>query len=124
MEVFMKTKMIVLVITGFAALFLAAGCIGLGSAPEAGYRTGVYQGTGQGCRGPIVVQLQVSPAGIDDIIIISHREAPYPGGAAMEELLELVLETGSTDLDVISGASLSSRGFLKAVDNALEKANL
>ena len=42
----------------------------------------------------------------------------------MEELLELVLETGSTDLDAVSGATFSSRGFLEAVDDALGHAIL
>jgi len=70
------------------------------------------------------VQVQTSPAGIEDIVIISHREAPYPGGAALEELLELVMETGSADVDAVSGASISSRGFLEAVENALAKAQM
>ena len=40
----------------------------------------------------------------------------------MEELLEAVLETGSTDLDAVSGATFSSAGFLEAVEDALGKA--
>ena len=104
---------------GIAILLLMAGCLGPGLVREAGgYRAGVYEGTGRGFRGPIVVQVQMSPAGIEDVIILSHRETAYPGAAAMEELLELVLETGSTDLDVVSGASVSSRGFLEAVEDA------
>ena len=98
------------------------GCLGSYLALKTGCTAGIYEGTGRGCRGPIVVQVLTSPAGIEDIAIISHREAPNPGVIAMEELLELVLEAGSTDLDVISGASLSSRGFLEAVENALAKA--
>ena len=105
---------------GIAALLLLAGCLSSGH-KAAGYMNGAFEGTGRGFRGPIVVQVQTSFAGIEDIVIISHRESAFPGAAAMEELLELVLETGSTDLDVISGASLSSRGFLEAVENALSK---
>jgi uncharacterized protein with FMN-binding domain len=68
------------------------------------------------------VRLQISSAGIEDIVITSHRERAYPGTAAMEELLEEVLETGSTDLDAVSGATFSSMGFLEAVEDALRKA--
>jgi len=107
---------------GIAILLLMAGCLGPGLVREAGYRAGVYEGTGRGFRGPIVVQIQMSPSGIEDVVILSHRETPYPGAAAMEELLELVLETGSADLDVISGASVTSRGFLEAVEDAAAKA--
>ena len=83
---------------------------------------GTYEGSSRGYRGQIHIQLQTSYAEIEDIVIISHQESSYPGAAAMEELLEAVLETGSTDLDAVSGATYSSRGFLEAVEDALAKA--
>jgi len=115
-------NLLLFAIPGITALLIAAGCLNSGSIFDAGFKAGIYEGTGQGFRGAIVVQVQTSPAGIEDIIIISHREALNPGVTAMGELLDLILETGSTDLDVISGASLSSRGFLEAVEDALAKA--
>ena len=105
-----------------AAGALFPGCLGSASVREAGFAPGNYEGTGRGYRGPIRVQVQISPAGIEDIVIIEHRENAYPGAAAMEELLEAVLETGSTDLDAVSGATYSSRGFLEAVEDAIGKA--
>ena len=116
------THRAILISAGLAAFSFLAGCLGTASVMETGYTSGIFEGTGQGCRGRIMVQVQTSPAGIEDIAIVSHRETPSPGLTAMEELLDLVLETGSTDLDVISGATLSSRGFLEAVENALAKA--
>ena len=104
---------------GFAACVLIAGCVGGASIMESGYTPGVYEGLGRGYRGPILVQVLLSSAGIEDIQIISHTEGAYPGAAAMEELLDLVLTEGSTDLDAISGATYSSRGFLEAVEDAL-----
>ena len=102
---------------------LVSGCLGLSFLRETGYAPGAYEGTGRGHLGPIHVRIQVSPAGIiEDIAITGHRESVYPGEAAMEELLELVLETGGTDLDAVSGATFSSRGFLEAVEDALGKA--
>ena len=106
----------------FGLAFFAPGCLGLGFIRETAYVPGTYEGTGQGYRGSIHVSLEISTAGIEDIAIISHNDTVYPGEAAMEELLELVLETGSTDIDAVSGATFSSRGFLQAVENALEKA--
>ena len=102
--------------------FPALGCLGAGSFLQASYAPGTYEGTGRGYRGPIRVQVQVSPDGIEDIVISEHRESAYPGAAAMEELLEAVLETGSTDLDAVSGATYSSRGFLEAVEDAVGRA--
>jgi fumarate reductase flavoprotein subunit len=112
---------------GLSKLILSAlvlSCMGSPFVREAGYTPGAYEGTGSGYRGPIHVRVQTSAAGIDDIAIISHRESNFPGLAAMEELLEEVLETGETGLDAISGATYSSRGFLQAVEDALEKASV
>ena len=107
-----------------SALFfcLVSGCLGSGFVREAGYVPGTYEGTGHGYRGPIHVEVELSHAGIENVTIIGHSEGAYPGGAAMEELLESVLETGGTDLDAVSGASFSSAGFLEAVEDALRKA--
>ena len=104
------------------AQLLISGCLGSGFVRETSYTPGVYAGIGQGYRGSIHVQVQISQAGIEDIVITGHSEGAYPGGAAMEELLELVLETGGTDLDAVSGATFSSTGFLEAVEDALGKA--
>ena len=103
---------------------LMLGCLGSDFILDTGFSPGVYEGTGQGRRGPILVRLQISQAGIDDIVIVSHRESAYPGGAAIMELLEEILETGSTDLDAVSGATFSSAGFLEAVEDALRKATM
>jgi len=105
-----------------AAAILLAGCLNSGFVREVSYTPGMYEGSGRGYRGPIHVRLQVGPAGIEDISVISHRESAFPGAAAIEELLEAVMEYGSANLDTISGATFSSRGFLEAVDNALRKA--
>ena len=102
--------------------FLIMGCIGSGFVRETSYTPGIYEGVGRGYHGSIHVEVELSHDGIEDITITGHSESAYPGGAAMEELLELILETGSTELDAVSGATFSSAGFLEAVENALGKA--
>lgn len=105
----------------FAALFFIAGCF---SPPKAGLRLrdGVYEGTGQGYRGKIRVRVLVSGGGIGDVEIPGSGEDEAVGGAALEELREKVLEYGSPGVDIVSGATVSSRGFLEALENALDKA--
>jgi len=109
-------------ILGLAAIVLLTGCLSTEPAYEENYSPGTYEGIGRGYRGDIRVRLQVGLAGIEDIVIASHRESAFPGLAAMEELLEDILVYGETDLDVVSGATFSSRGFLEAVENALKRA--
>jgi uncharacterized protein with FMN-binding domain len=94
-----------------------------GAEPGArGYRDGVYRGAGRGYRGPVRVELRVEDGAVAEIAVIDHGDDEYIGGAAMEELLDMVLAYSTTDLDAVSGATESSAGFLAAVDDALSKA--
>jgi len=92
------------------------GCVSLGrrsDAPE------VYEGTAQGYRGPIRVQVRISEGSITEVFIVDSEEDSFVGGAAMEELLDMVILYNTTDIDAISGATESSRGFLEAIENAI-----
>ena len=81
----------------------------------------VYEGTGQGYRGPVTIQVRIDGADIIEIVIIDSEEDRFVGGAAMEELIDLVVMYDSTDIDAVSGATESSRGFLEAVESAIMK---
>jgi uncharacterized protein with FMN-binding domain len=103
---------------GLAALIL--NCAGFNDKPlGVRYTPGTYEGSGQGFRGPVQVVVQVDANGIAGIEVRSYEDDYLPGGAAMEELLELVLDEASTDVDAVSGATESSTGFLSAVEDAL-----
>jgi fumarate reductase flavoprotein subunit len=100
-----------------AALGGLCACVSLSSQ---GYRyvPGIYEGTAWGFRGPVRVAVQVDENSIVGIEL-SHEDDDETGGAAMEELLYLILEGNSTeDLDAISGATESSQAFLAAVEDA------
>ena len=81
----------------------------------------VYEGTGQGYRGLVTVQVRMDGADIIEIVIIDSEEDRFVGGAAMEELIDLVVMYNSTDIDAVSGATESSKGFLEAVERAIMK---
>jgi len=102
------------------ALFVVvSGCVGL----QRGFSGDgeVFEGTAQGYRGPVTVQVTLNDGFITEISIIESAEDRQVGAAAMEELLDLVIFYNSTDIDVISGATESSRGFFEAVQNAILK---
>lgn len=102
-----------------ALVVIASGCAIFGGG--AAFEGEVYEGTGQGFRGPVTVQVRVSGGSIIDIVIIDSAEDRFVGGAAMEELAEMVIEYNTTDVDAVTGATESSRGFLEAVDDAIMK---
>jgi uncharacterized protein with FMN-binding domain len=81
----------------------------------------IFEGAGQGFRGPINVQVRLNEGSITEIEIIDSVEDRFVGGAAMEELIDLVIMYNSTDIDAVSGATESSEGFLEAVRNAIIK---
>jgi uncharacterized protein with FMN-binding domain len=105
---------------GTLIIGMVLGCLSF-NAKTNSYVDGVYEGVGEGYQGPIRIAVRVGPGGILNIEIFEHTEDEFVGEAAMKELLEMVLDSNSTDLDAISGATESSVGFLAAVEDALKK---
>jgi fumarate reductase flavoprotein subunit len=106
-----------------AGIALLGGCAGGPVREESpGPRNGVWEGVGQGRGGNIRLRLHINSTLIQGIEFVSHSEDPFIGGEAMGELLELVLDYQSADLDAVSGATESSAGFLAAVEDALRRA--
>jgi fumarate reductase flavoprotein subunit len=107
------------VITVSAAAFAVAafiGCVGYKAAAET---DAVYEGAAMGYRGIIRVRVGMEGGAISEITVVESSEDDAVGGAAMEELADQVLMYNTTELDAISGATESSRGFLAAIENAI-----
>jgi uncharacterized protein with FMN-binding domain len=118
---YIKSLALALCVALAGAAFLLPACAGFKTegqaAPE--QADGIYEGIAQGYRGPIRVQVRIEAGTITEITIIDSAEDRSVGGIAMEELLELVLQYNTTDVDAISGATESSEAFLAAVENAI-----
>lgn len=111
----MKTNLLFL---SFLCVSIITACAGSSSTVSADPES-VSEGAGQGYRGLIRVLVRSNGNGVQSIEVIDHQDDEFIGGVAMESLAESILESNSTDLDAISGATESSRGFLEAVRNAL-----
>jgi len=72
-----------------------------------------------GYRGIIRVRVGLDEGTITEIVVVESSEDWNVGGAAIEELTDLALMYNTTELDAISGATETSRGFLEAVENAI-----
>ncbi|MDR2783909.1 MAG: FMN-binding protein [Treponema sp.] len=117
----MKTNLLFL---SFLCVSVITACAGSTSrvpedSPVAAEPESVSEGTGQGYRGLIRVLVRSDSNGIQSIEVIDHHDDEFIGGAAMESLAESVVDSNSTDLDAVSGATESSYGFLEAVRNAI-----
>ena len=59
---------------------------------------------------------------ITAINVPAYTDTQVIGGIAFEELAAKVVETQSTDIDVLSGATVSSNAFFNALNNCIEQA--
>ncbi|MDR1447172.1 MAG: FMN-binding protein [Treponema sp.] len=126
----MKFLILCIMALGMYALSIYVSCSSLpGSVPRIRSKApsynlmhdGVYEGEAEGWRGTVRVKIRIEDGEIVEIFILDHQDDPYVGGAAMEELLDLALQYGITDLDAVSGATESSDAFLEALEAALEE---
>lgn len=94
----------------------------LGTVQEASsYKDGTYTGTAQGFVGPITVKVTVSGGKVTAITVTSSTDnEPYLSNA--KGVINKILNSQSTNVDVVSGATYSSNGIIGAVRNALSKA--
>lgn len=82
---------------------------------------GVYQGTGNGLFGEIKVQVTLSGGKITDITS-EHTDTEEFANNAISTLKTAIVDGQTTEVDLVSGASGTSRGFLEAVEAALKSA--
>jgi uncharacterized protein with FMN-binding domain len=66
------------------------------------------------------VQVTVSSGKVTDIKILEHKENQSP--EFTDKIYNRVIESQSLQVDTISGATITSKAYLKSVENALVKA--
>ncbi len=81
-------------------------------------KNGTYEGEYKIFPVIAVVSIKVKNHKITEIEIIKHREGK---GEKAEAIIEDVIRTQSIEVDTISGATLSSKCILKAIENALKR---
>ncbi|WP_195988981.1 FMN-binding protein [Clostridium sp. D53t1_180928_C8] len=86
------------------------------------YKDGTYSGSASGFAGTLQVNVQISNDVITSIIVTSHNDTPGFADMAIEQIPSKILEIQSTSVDVVSGATYTSKGIINAVSDALSKA--
>ena len=103
-----------------AAALLAAGTLSASvfAAPV------TAEGTGVGKHGDITVAVTFDAGKIQDIKIVKNAENPILAKKVFTDLKDQVVALSSTDVDLISGATFSAKGFIDAVNDAAKKAGV
>lgn len=109
-------------LTAAASFAFAAASLSCAGSAGAAAALGSYEGVGEGHGGIIRVSVTVGAGGIERIDVLESDETAMLGDAAVEELTEAVLQSGSTKVDLVSGATETSEGFIEAVEGALSAA--
>lgn len=91
------------------------------SGSGSGYKDGTYTGSASGFKGDVTVNVVVSGGNISNIKIVSTNDDREFFQRA-ESVIDEILNSQSTDVSVVSGATYSSNGIIDAVNNALESA--
>ncbi|RVU71108.1 FAD-binding protein [Lactobacillus xujianguonis] len=94
----------------------------------ANFDAGKNQGIGMSSNGisdlPIVVRVTVdNDDKLKQIETLQQKESPSLGGKAIPVLTKEMLENNTTDVDAVSGASVTSHAFKEAVSSALKNLN-
>ncbi len=117
-------RIIALLLVMLMAVSLA-GCSGgteaTGTEAASAIKDGVYEGVGYGKGGEIKVEVTIKGDVITDIKTVEHGETPG-FDTAIETLTERMITQNSTDVDMVSGCTLTSTGFKEAVNAALTAA--
>ncbi len=78
---------------------------------------GTYSGEFQGYRWANRVEVTVENAMIQDIAVIEPH--PFHRQELIDTLTERIVERQTLQVETVTGATVSSKAFLKAVENAL-----
>jgi fumarate reductase flavoprotein subunit len=98
----------------------AAGCAG----PKEGakYKAGTYTAKGKGNFGDVTVTVTFSETAITDIKIGENKETPDIAKPAFTNIPKAIIEGQTLAVDVVSGATNSSRAVLQAVEDCVRQA--
>lgn len=116
MKKFKKT--LALCLTVFVVMFMAA----CGAKPANG-SSGTFIGESKGKNGKIKVEVKIENAEIKDIKVVENHESDFTKNV-FEQIPKNIIAANSTDIDVISGATLTSNAIIEAVKDAVKKSGI
>ena len=100
--------------------FLLVGALALMGSAEA---VETLVGKAKGFGGEIIVTVTKQGDKIIAVEAVGERETPAIAGPALEKIPQMIVEANSTDVDVITNATITSKAIIYAVNNALDPEN-
>lgn len=88
------------------------------------YKDGTYLGTGEGFGGKLTVSVTIKSNRMTKIKVVKNEGDDKTFLENAKGVITKMLKSQNTDVDVISGATYSSKGIIEAVKDALSKAKI
>lgn len=113
--------------TSKAAITAAADCLaqagGSGNAAGGSYKPGTYTASAKGFAGDVTVTITIGEDGaIKEIKMDGPSETPALGGVALTKLPDKMIAAQSAEVDVMTGATFSSKAAIAAAADCLAQA--
>ena len=99
-------------------ILIASTLVGCGGVK---YNDGTYEGEATGME-PLKVSVEVKDGKIANVEITEQNETEGFAEPALEQIPAAIVEKNSTDVDAVSGATITSNAIKEAVNKALEGA--
>jgi uncharacterized protein with FMN-binding domain len=93
-----------------------------GSGESAAVAGETYTVEVEGHNGPLTVDVTIDGDTITGVEVTDHAETEGLADPALEEVPAAIVEANSTDVEVVSGATVTSEAIISAVEQALEEA--
>lgn len=87
--------------------------------PRGKFKDGTHTGSGSGHDGDIKVRVVVENGYITGIDVTSHEDTKNIAENAFSSLRSSIINSQTADVNVVSGATYSSKGFIEGVKKAL-----
>ena len=107
----------------FVLALVFAGCDNGGGGGGANFTEGVFVGEADGMKGPLQTRVVFSRRAILDIRVIEHNDTLMFAETPIEVIPALIVQYQSLDVEVVTGATLTSLAILNAVEDAVVQAN-
>ncbi|MBS5678254.1 MAG: FAD-dependent oxidoreductase [Clostridiales bacterium] len=80
---------------------------------------GVYEGSANGMGGAVKVAVTVEDGKISDVEVLEHKETAGISDPAIEQIPQAIVDAQSTDVEAVTGATVTSEAIKEAVAAAL-----
>ncbi|MBU5591959.1 flavocytochrome c [Clostridium sp. MSJ-4] len=104
----------------FVAMIMLFALMATGCAPS----SKTYVGEGKGKHGAIKVEVTVEKDKITDIKLLENTENKVLSEPVYEKIKNLIVKENNANVDIVSGSTATSKGYIEAVQDALKKAGL